>query len=768
MMRLLPILFLVVIAWIAPLSAQTIEVRSGEHETFTRLVLPLPNRVDVALERQIGQAALTFENASWAFATDTVFERVPRTRLTDLQVVQDGAQIILSLACKCGIETFWFEDSTLVVDVLNETPEFAALFPSEPDEEVVLSDTAPPLVPIPATTPTPASVDLVSPQSPRLGSAAFLIADALDRQGEVAPRRQKPAEDHASRVRDSQQAILREISRAAGQGLLSPRSDLLSPEPDVLATPVEQPDADAPELSTRPNISILTHTSKDRAAPDVQLGAAGTDTSGCLAEARVDINSWSNGSNFVDQVGPLRSRLMGEFDQPSQDAVTALARFYVHFGFGAEAQQVLHLLPKTDAADPVLLAMVDILEHGHASDGSALAGHMDCAPILAAWSALSYDKIPGNLPIDPDAVVRGFLEFPIHLRAYLGPILGSRLNRAGYTRAAEHIARSLLRRDETTTPAADFLSAQSSQTRDDPEASEDALSSVIAADSELSVDALIRLIDQRIDLGEPVSPELASLAGAYVIEYRGSPKGEAMTHAYLTALAASGAFTTAFDELHRLFGDGDVIPPSTRSDLMRLLEANGSDADFLTHAIGDLRAAAFDLEDDVANAVARRLISLGFAGAAEPYVTPLAQEEAERNRKVIRARIALAQGRPRQAELEVLGETGEEITEVLAIARGMAGEHQSAQTLFSQIGKEEEALRQAWLDGDWQTLRDHGNAGIAGMAERLAGLTDASEAGLGDETLARNAAMIGDSEAMRSAIEALLSDVGGPSLATEP
>ena len=139
---------------------------------------------------------------------------------------------------------------------------------------------------------------------------------------------------------------------------------------------------------------------------------------------------------------------------------------------------------------------------------------------------------------------------------------------------------------------------------------------------------------------------------------------------------------------------------------------------------------------------------------------------AERARKLLRAEIALQAGRPRQAELELIGEGGEDVTALIARARGMAGEHGAAQDMYSRLDDEEAALRQALLDGDWETLQTHSDPAIAAVAARQAtpiGDADPSVA----QVLARNTAMIEDSQSMRSEIEALLGGITVPEVDAE-
>ncbi|MEM7596264.1 MAG: hypothetical protein AAF382_01125 [Pseudomonadota bacterium] len=780
--------------------AQTVTVRSGEHDDFTRLVFNMPGRLDVALRYQSDGVALTFEREALTFNTDTVFDMVPTTRLSALST--DGGEVQLTLQCLCDIETFWASDRAFVVDISDETEVSAALFPAPPPDQTApptelgsrasdaprpVSDDLPVTEPAPPA-PNTTALDLLSgAETPNVGSVAFLIADALDRQPELASPPGSDLTDYANRVRESQAAIVQQIGRAATQGLLSPRDDLVPQSPDpvpdtapdpapLLTAPREQPDdtqtttaqtPDTTPMDASDNVMISAQTSVDQALSNrINLALGGEDSSGCMSKARVDAASWAQEGAFIDQIGPLRSKILGEFDEPSEDAIMALARFYIHFGFGAEARQVMGMLPVGTPPDPVLQAMINILEFGDDGSASMLAGHMDCDPVVAVWSLLSYDEVPGNQPIDPDGIVRGTQKLPLHLRAFLGPLVGDKLRRAGYPRAADHVARALLRNDDTTSTAAGFLNAQNKAIGPDAGNSEAALEEVIADNAAPSAEALLQLIEGRLAQDEPLSEDMALLAGAYAMEYRDVPMGGDLARAYILSLASTGAFGDAFAELDRLTGAAPAPRPGTMTDLMEVLTRASNDPTFLTYTIGADPSLRFELDDEVGNAVATRLISLGFFEAAGSFVAPLAMGGAERARKLLRAEIALQAGRPRQAELELIGEGGEDVTALIARARGMAGEHGAAQDMYSRLDDEEAALRQALLDGDWETLQTHSDPAIAAVAARQAtpiGDADPSVA----QVLARNTAMIEDSQSMRSEIEALLGGITVPEVDAE-
>ena len=98
MTRVWPFVLSLCLAWPLAVWAQTVEVRSGEHANFTRLVFNLPERMDVDLRYQADGVVLSFERDGLTFDTGTVFARVPTTRLKAMSV--DASRMTLTLACK--------------------------------------------------------------------------------------------------------------------------------------------------------------------------------------------------------------------------------------------------------------------------------------------------------------------------------------------------------------------------------------------------------------------------------------------------------------------------------------------------------------------------------------------------------------------------------------------------------------------------------------------------------------------------------------------
>jgi len=97
--------------------AQTVVTRSGEHDSFSRLVMRLPDGVAWSLNQSGQSASLSVDAPAIVFDTSSVFNLIPRTRLQAVTQAGPGQPLQLQLGCECEISTFIEDDGFLVVDI---------------------------------------------------------------------------------------------------------------------------------------------------------------------------------------------------------------------------------------------------------------------------------------------------------------------------------------------------------------------------------------------------------------------------------------------------------------------------------------------------------------------------------------------------------------------------------------------------------------------------------------------------------------------------
>jgi hypothetical protein len=742
--------------WASAATAQGVPIRSGEHEDFTRLVLTLPAQEKWTLSKDEGSTVLEFERP-FQFETAKVFDRIPRDRLVDVRQSSPG-RLRLDLGCACELSTFWHSPTMLVIDIAEGNTKANLIKPRlRPEVEERTPDDSVAQVKANAIWPrTKPSVTLTK-QSLTWPSPM----DVPEASAQTEEKLSQPGTLHQKRAQ-----IMKQLGRAASQGLLSPSAQFPKTKPpDVQkADPAQdQPLDKAPkrepvktEHDPRNNMRAQSSIDRDFLSHARKMNGVTSDGRNCLPEALVRVSDWGTDAPFGTQIGPLNTRLYGEFDKPDEKTALALARLYVFFGFGAEAQRALRLAPKPSQDKDIVRAMASILRDGQAQPDSVLSNQMDCTTSIAVWSVLSYPALPSELPIDTDAVLRGLSGLPPHLRRYLGPILSQRFLAVGQTETANRILRILERGTESNTPQIGMAKAELELAEGDITDAGKTLDEVVEQGAEPSARALVRRIETLWSAGDDISFEMAQLAAAYASENRDAPIQKDLLWAQVVALAASGAFHQAFEEIERIESNGGEARDGLKNDVMGRLAQKADDLEFLQYALPPASGASPEVEPAVGNAIATRFLDLGFAQPASVYLDGSTVGTAQRDRQILRARLALQEGRPRRAEVELLDLTGPKANLLRAQARGRLGQHAAAAQLFASAGQDDAARAQAWLAEDWEHLAADPESKLREVADFMTSPPEAPEATAGPLRQSRD--LLGESDEVRKMLRSLLED----------
>ncbi len=754
-----------------PVGAQEARLLSGKHDTFTRLTLNLPSRIEWTLETWEDGAEIYFDSQSLSVDLSYAFNRIQRERLKDVSWNNNQSTLKLSFDCACEVKGFWHENSLLVFDIIdNPDLEKADIDPSEqedadtdsPQQEGADTDPSGQEKAVPVAEETKSTVTIPLPTRSR---SADLLAAKLAPKAE--PKDEEPAGGEASpeALAVARDRLLKQFSRAASQGLLTPRKMLpetvVKPQMDAQNAQEQVEEPPAPIEDLPPQINLKAESSIDHDFIESLPGASqNASTQGCVPDHQIDVASWGNDAPFGEQISSLRLRLTGEFDELDPDVAQELVRRYLYFGFGVEARDILSMLPGRTYENEILSLLAEIAENGYVEDNELLANQLDCDSPAALWSALSYQELPRHLPLDSDAVLRAFNGLPAHLRTYFGPILSRRFLDAGKLDVAETLLRILERPEDPPTPEMNMAKADAEKAAGAEEIAEEHLEDVVNSNSLSSAEALITLIEDRVKRGDPVSFEQAQLAGAYAFENQNEDIAPALNAAHIRALAASQAFDLAFQtyqESNSILDEGQAS--LVFSDMMRLLNKNADEITYLHHSMGLEPQTIAALDPMVANTSAQRLLNLGFPDAASKFVEQdiSKQPVAARERQLLRAQIALAQQKPRQAIVDLLDLDGPDVNLLRAYALSAVGDHASAYHLFNSADQSDKAREAAWLEGDWANAVEPDVPAYEAFAQiRASQGTTGADNELPETTLARNRSLLTASESTRETLAALL------------
>lgn len=747
-------------AWLAlwfaalalPATAQTVPVRSGAHDGFDRLVLDMPGRRSWRVVPRESGASVIFESAGLRFDLGAVFDRIGRQRLRAISASGDGVRLDLAFACDCRIAPFWHAGDMLVIDIADAPADTASAPTARPR-------------PWPLAGPESATPDV--PALGRPSSAGAALAARLDaRTGpRITALPDAGAAPPADRLDTMRAALGQQLGRAASQGLVTPATGGQGRDAASLAPPPGPPGAPPAAAADRsgtregrtaaPGLRISTSMDRDTAAPP--RPAHGERA--CPPVAHLDVAGWGSARPFAFEVGRLNGALFGEFDTVRGAEALRLARLYIHHGFGAEARQVLDWLD-ADVPEIARARNLSRLVEGRAlPTGAALAAALGCGEPGVLWAILAMPELQEESVFDHRALRRSFVALPGGLRRALGPGLVQRLVAAGHRETADAILRHLRGSDALSNAETGLaIAALATETGEDA-AAEEALRAVARTNAEQTGVALAETIERALAREAPVDFDDAELAGALAFEHRGTPLGGRLALAYVSALAASGAFGEAIDEFRRLRSSvPDAEVARVASVLAKYLERQAGDVTFLRVMMTDKLLSPGALEGDVASDVARRLLALGFPAEAARHVAraPRARPGADGTaRHVLRARIALAQERPAAALSELLGLEGAEADLLRAAALAARGNHAAARRLFAARDAARRADRAALHTGRAEMLAETADTSLREVGDILARDAAAPAAGGGAE-IASHRELLERSTALRGVMARLL------------
>ncbi len=101
--------------------AETVRVRAGEHEGFTRLVIEIGEKTGWQLGRTREGYAFRLARKDVDFDISTIFSRVPRSRLANVTGATDGA-LALAVSCDCHATAFDAGGGKIVIDIAAGSP----------------------------------------------------------------------------------------------------------------------------------------------------------------------------------------------------------------------------------------------------------------------------------------------------------------------------------------------------------------------------------------------------------------------------------------------------------------------------------------------------------------------------------------------------------------------------------------------------------------------------------------------------------------------
>ena len=295
--------------------AQEVRVRSGEHETFTRIVLDIFEGTQWSVSRSSDkELTVLLEGRSTAFDTTGVFDRIQRDRISDVRQASQN-ELVLDLSCECAHEAFIVGERMLVIDISDNAtstleakkPETSTEFPSLTDADSLLGRSRERLFGLPE----------------RLSTRAEQIEAMVPIEARIAEQ------------------LTRDLARARDAGVLEAALGS-SLETKVLGQ------QQGPSMDAAPEQSVYT----SRAADGISIRPLNAnrstvfllDGSGCAEQVDLNLREWSDQTTLPHAMAEGYGEIFGEFDQVDEDAAEKFTKSLIYYGLGAEARAVLNLM----------------------------------------------------------------------------------------------------------------------------------------------------------------------------------------------------------------------------------------------------------------------------------------------------------------------------------------------------------------------------------------------------------------------------------------
>lgn len=713
--------------------AQPVQVSTGEHDGFTRLVLEYGAPVDWGVGRTMDGYEVRLTGARPVYDLSEVYDPIGRRRLASVWVDPVSGALRIGIGCACHAQPFEFRPGIVVIDLKDGPPPPGSTF-----EMALSGEEMPDLAARPAPRPRarPARLDGPRPTDPRPETydwTALALDTSTEPSGIRAARPTLPSVD--PELEPLREVLLQQLSRGAAQGVVE------------MAKPPNPPGPLLPEAA-----GVQVHVAEK---PGLRIGVGNTPATGltaegmtCIADEKLDLGSWGDDRPVSEQMAEAMSGLIGEFDAPDPAAELRAARFLLFIGFGAEARQILQRMSgKLPDAAP-LASLAHILD-GSRDPTPAFAGMAACDTAAALWALLADPPpVPGSA-LDRAAVLRSFSALPVHLRRWLGPPLVDRLLALDDPSGAQAVRDAILRAPGEAGPGVALMEARMDLAAGDPKAADARITPLITEAGPATAEALITQVETHLARRTALDSGVIPALEAMVHERRNTEEVARFAGALTRARALAGDFDRAFAEL------GEV--PEAERDVWTLLAETGPDSALLAHAIrSDGTTPTVPME--VASTLARRLSALGFADQAQAWLRQVPTANG-----VLAARIALQTGDARKVMRLVAGAEDPELEPIRQEAlRQLAKDSELADRLAS-AGDEQARWRAVGRARDWLQLADAGPEPWQPLAAVAVG-SNVPNVGVEDlgGPLARGQALITSSSETRALVAELLGQVAAP------
>ena len=743
--------------------AEPMELRTGQHSDFTRLVLAFDQLPEWKAGRtQKGYAIIVKGTEPLETDLSRAFALIGRDRIAEIDVDPVKRRVDVELACTCHAEIFELNDVRLVIDIRDGAEGPNARHESlidvgvRPRARAALQMPPIPILTSPQKEPPrnivggrpeapvkrPAMPEQV--QSTSLDYSMGANANDSERRIEAFPveplspvETLLPTIDRLPTLNSAAvEAVTEQFGRAASQGLIE-----VETRPDRVDAPAEVELIPGPQ-----NFRVFTGYDRDRNRIEESTSSTSQGMS-CIPDNHVDVLAWGDPKR-AEQLGKFRQKIMKETGAIDIDAMRNLSRYYLALGFGAEARFAADQIPDSRERD-ILVALSEIVDRG-SSDAALFDGQIACPGKIALWAALAKPFTRGELPISTDGILRAFSALPPHLREHLGPILSQRLRSAGETALARAALSAVTRTgsgtvgQELTAARLELVGTRAAQARSE-------LERISKGTNVAAAEAMIELLQDSARRRVTPKPDWVDDADALIRVTEGTEVAEQLSIAALKGHIPLGRF----DELRRALNENrpgltTVVRKHIAAEALSAAVDDADDETFLRSELGfsDF-AGPEDLDASKRFSLVERFLELGLPALAAKYLPA----ETETAKEVRLAALTYAAVDRRAYALSLVGQSDdEELADVRADLLAQVRNFEGAAKELEALGQTRNSEIQALRSGDWGWIAEQATPELSEAARTAISDPRPMQVGAG-----MNAALIEDVSARQAAYLGLLS-----------
>ncbi|HEY0213656.1 MAG TPA: hypothetical protein VGC40_08735 [Paenirhodobacter sp.] len=673
--------------------AEQLFVRSGEHDGFSRIVIPYPRGTSWTISKDEDEIILHTNRSDFTYDVRDVFRLIPRNRVVSMLANDENNTLIIKIGEKFYNKAYQLDSGPVVIDIL-DTPVSSPARDHQTSGRVDIQ-----------------KYSNLLWQDNITNSNSGKLSTITQTQSKTS------AIENNTRVGISERQLLDSLSRAVSQGIFT-----VDPA-RKLAKTITGPSLSVADSDIAPAylLPLQSETVFERDM-DMLNDQAKVLTNGqsCPSDRNFSLETWISDADQIKQFVQARNGLIGEFDRPDTAAVERLIRLYLALGFGVEAKATITAFNFDAASAGPLGYIADVIDGMPTPSDSPISRMAACNGKVALWAFMG-GPIPGDPgQINVNAVQSSFSALPSQIRDILGPALVEKLLKIGHSDVAEAIRNALRRSNMTGATPLVLAQAQLDLASGQPLAAEKSLSVTTPRNDLDSAQSLVLFVEARLMRDQSIDKGTTDDLAAQLHQNGPSDLGYRLRRALILAHGSVGEFDEAFVTLAQWpESDQPELRTRSRGELVEQLSRVPDDMIFAKQIFKQkIVLQQADLLPTLRIKLADRLSKLGFSAAADDILTPAIRGTA--SGRLALARSALAEKDGAAALAHLSGLDGNVATQLRADAYLALGEHANAAAILRSLGDDQGSAREAWRGASWEIVREHGSederAAIAPLA----------------------------------------------------